>query len=111
MPDATVFNGGGGLCGSTCGSNHLDGEFFSPPYLFERDGKAAQRPTISSITRYTISSKTPRVSDTVTVRVTDIANTCKVAQTFSLIRIGTTTHTVDTDQRRVPLTPKSASAH
>ena len=107
MPDATVFNGGGGLCSHwNCTiENHPDGEFFSPPYLFERDGKAAQRPTISLI-----SSKTPRVSETITVTVTDIAKTCKEVPTFSLIRIGSTTHAVDTDQRRVPLTPKSASA-
>ena len=107
MPDATVFNGGGGLCGSSCGtSNHPDGQFFSPPYLFERDGRAAQRPIISSV-----SSKNPRVSETITVRVTNIAKTCILRDpTFSLIRTGTTTHTVDTDQRRVPLTPKSASA-
>ena len=102
MPDATVFNGGGGLCGTGCASNHLDGQFFHPPYLFESDGKTpAQRPTISSV-----SSNNPRVSETITVTVTDIANTCKAAPTFSLIRIGSATHSVDTDQRRVPLTPK-----
>ena len=105
MPDATVFNGGGGLCGD-CGANHPDGQFFSPPYLFDRDGRAAQRPIISWI-----SSKNPRVSETITVRVTNIAKTCILRDpTFSLVRIGTTTHTIDTDQRRVPLTPKSASA-
>ena len=98
MPDATVFNGGGGLCGD-CGANHPDGQFFSPPYLFDRDGRAAQRPIISWI-----SSKNPRVSETITVRVTNIAKTCILRDpTFSLVRIGTTTHTVDTDQRRVPL--------
>jgi len=101
MPDATVFNGGGGLCGNTCVGNHPDGQFFSPPYLFESDGKTkAQRPIISSI-----SSKNPRVSEAITVTVTNIANKCKLVPTFSLIRMGTTTHTVDTDQRRVPLTP------
>jgi galactose oxidase len=29
MPDARVFTGGGGLCGS-CGTNHFDGEIFTP---------------------------------------------------------------------------------
>ena len=106
MPDATVFNGGGGLCGSGCAYNHPDGQFFSPPYLFESDGETlAQRPIISSV-----SSKNPSISETITVTVTNIANTCKAAPTFSLIRIGTSTHTVDTDQRRVPLTPTSGSA-
>jgi galactose oxidase len=108
MPDATVFNGGGGLCpsGGRCANNHPDGQFFKPPYLFESDGKTpAQRPTISSV-----SSKNPRVSETITVTVTGIANTCKAAPTFSLIRIGSATHSVDTDQRRVPLTPTLGSA-
>ncbi|KAN0068720.1 copper radical oxidase [Elaphomyces granulatus] len=106
MPDATVFNGGGGLCGSGCAGNHPDGQFFSPPYLFESDGKTpAQRPTISKV-----SSNNPMASDTIAVTVTDIANTCNAAPTFSLIRIGSVTHSVDTDQRRVPLTPTLGSA-
>ncbi|KAN0083641.1 copper radical oxidase [Elaphomyces granulatus] len=101
MPDATVFSGGGGLCGG-CSTNHLDGQFFHPPYLFESDGKTpARRPTISSV-----SSKTPRLSETIIATVTDTAITCIAAPTFSLIRIGSVTHSLDTDQRRVPLHPE-----
>ena len=102
MPDATVFTGGGGLCPSNCSVNHPNGQFWSPPYLFGRDSLVPRRPVISSV-----SSKTPRVSDTITVTVTDIDDSCKSAPTFSLVRIGSATHTVDTDQRRVPLTPGS----
>ncbi len=49
LPDARVFNGGGGLCGDYCpkdGTNHFDGEIFSPPYLFNADGSLATRPSI-----------------------------------------------------------------
>ncbi|KAN0083644.1 copper radical oxidase [Elaphomyces granulatus] len=106
MPDATVFNGGGGLCGSDCNTNHLDGQFFHPPYLFEDDGVTrAQRPTISSV-----SCQSPKVSETIIITVTDIDETCKEDPDFSLIRIGTSTHTVDTDQRRVPLCPEDSDS-
>ena len=46
VPDGRVFVGGGGLCGG-CGVNHLDAEMYSPPYLFNADGSAAARPSIT----------------------------------------------------------------
>ena len=46
VPDGRVFVGGGGLCGD-CGVNHLDAEMYSPAYLFNEDGTAADRPTVS----------------------------------------------------------------
>ena len=46
LPDGTVFSGGGGLCGS-CATNHPDGHFFFPPYLFNPDGSRRARPTIT----------------------------------------------------------------
>ena len=48
MPDATVYNGGGGLCGS-CTTNHFDAEVYSPSYLFNTDGSLATRPVITAI--------------------------------------------------------------
>ena len=94
MPDATVFNGGGGLCG-ICTTNHLDGQFYSPPYLFLADGVTkASRPVIESV-----SSKHVEVGDKLTV-VTD-----RQVSSFALMRISSTTHSINTDQRRVPLTP------
>lgn len=95
MPDATVFSGGGGLCGSSCATNHFNGQFFSPPYLFLADGTTpATRPMISSL-----SASTVKIGGTIAVTMA-----VKVT-TFSMIRMGSSTHTVNTDQRRVPLTP------
>ncbi len=96
LPDATVISGGGGLCGN-CATNHFDAQIFRPPYLFNSNGSPARRPKIISI-----SSKSVKVGATIDVS-TDSAVT-----SFSLIRGGSATHTVDTDQRRIPLTPLSS---
>ncbi|PQE04782.1 galactose oxidase precursor protein [Rutstroemia sp. NJR-2017a BBW] len=79
MLDGRVFTGGGGLCGSSCATNHKDAQIYSPSYLFNDDGTAATRPVISSIT------------STVAVGY------------------GSNTHTVNTDQRRIALTPVAAN--
>ncbi|KAI0147680.1 hypothetical protein GGR57DRAFT_515678 [Xylariaceae sp. FL1272] len=91
LPDATVAAGGGGLCGTGCQQNHFDMQIFSPPYLFNSDGSAATRPVISSVSSVRLS---PGSSFTVTT-TGDISS-------FSLIRYGSVTHTINTDQRRVP---------
>lgn len=97
MPDATVFSGGGGLCG-TCTTNHFDGQIFSPPYLFAADGTTpATRPVINST-----SSSTIAVGATLTATLS--ATAPNLSAKFSLVRVGSATHTVNTDQRRVPLT-------
>ncbi|KAI9691496.1 MAG: hypothetical protein M1822_007567 [Bathelium mastoideum] len=99
MPDGTVFSGGGGLCGSGCAGNHFDGQFYSPPYLFEADGVTkAPRPVISKV-----SSTSFAVGANLTV------TTQAAVSSFALMRIGSATHTVNTDQRRVPLTATSTS--
>lgn len=96
LPDATVLSGGGGLCGTGCAQNHFTAQVYSPPYLFNSDGSRATRPTIKTASVTTLK---PGASFTV---ATD------VAATFALIRHGSSTHTVNTDQRRVPLTTTSA---
>lgn len=90
LPDATVFNGGGGLCGN-CSFNHYDAQIFIPPYLLTPTGKRRQRPEIKT------------ADETVTVGQVLKFTTDKVVESASLVRQGTTTHTVNTDQRRVPL--------
>ncbi len=96
LPDGTVFSGGGGLCG-TCATNHPDGQIFSPPYLFNPDGSPRARPTISTA---------PSAAGTgQTISVT----TGAPVQSFVLMRYGEATHTVDNDQRRIPLTIASSS--
>ncbi|KAF4975787.1 hypothetical protein FZEAL_7468 [Fusarium zealandicum] len=99
LPDATVFTGGGGLCGS-CKTNHFDAQVFTPNYLYDTNGKLATRPEISST-----SATTAKVGSTVTI-TTDGA-----IKEASMIRYGTATHAINTDQRRVPLTIKSAGTN
>ncbi|KAJ5248553.1 galactose oxidase precursor [Penicillium chermesinum] len=77
LPDATVLNGGSGLCGN-CTANHYDAQIFKPPYLYREDGTPAERP------------KTPEiVGEKYQKRLVDPS--------------GTVSHTVNTDQRRIPL--------
>jgi galactose oxidase len=96
MADATVFVGGGGLCGG-CSTNHFDAQVYSPPYLFTSGGSRAARPVITSM-----SSATVRVGGSFT------ATTNTGVTSFSLVRYSTVTHTVNTDQRRIPVTPTAS---
>ena len=89
LPDGTVFSGGGGLCGD-CATNHSDGQIFTPPYLLNANGTLRTRPTITSAPT---SAATGR-----TITVTTAAR-CH----FSMVRYGESTHSVDNDQRRIPL--------
>ena len=91
MPDATVISGGGGLCAG-CSVNHYDMQVFSPPYLFNTDGSAATRPVISAVSPASVV-----LGGSLTV------TTGGAVSGFSLVRMGSATHTVNTDQRRVPL--------
>ncbi|ODM15192.1 hypothetical protein SI65_09431 [Aspergillus cristatus] len=91
LPDATVLNGGGGLCGN-CTVNHYDAQIFRPPYLYNKDGTPADQP------------KTPVVKNKeVTVGKTLRFFADADIKSASLVRLGTVSHTVNTDQRRVPL--------
>ncbi|KAJ6436414.1 galactose oxidase [Purpureocillium lavendulum] len=95
LPDATVLSGGGGLCG-TCDTNHFDGQIFSPRFLFDGSGNPATRPVIRAV-----SSQEVSVGNNITV------TTDGPVRDAALIRYGSSTHTVNTDQRRVPLALKS----
>lgn len=97
MPDATVASGGGGLCG-TCATNHYDVQIFTPPYLYTSAGVLAARPVISSISVTSVAN-----GGTFTV------TTAAAVTAFSMIRLTSTTHTVNTDQRRIALTPTGTS--
>lgn len=93
LPDATVLNGGGGLCGN-CTANHYDAQIFTPPYLFNSDGSRAARP------------KTPVVTNTdsrVTLGHAINFQGDSTIHSVSLVRLGSVSHTVNTDQRRIPL--------
>ncbi|KAL9098592.1 MAG: hypothetical protein Q9163_005780 [Psora crenata] len=91
LADGTIFAGGGGLCGG-CATNHFDGQVYYPGYLFNADSTRATRPVINSATGEV------RAGGTIT------ATTNSAITSWSLVRLGSVTHTVNTDQRRVPLT-------
>ncbi len=94
LPDGRVFSGGGGLCG-TCATNHADAQIFTPPYLLRPDGSLRSRPVIRA------APAAAGYGTTITVRAT------AGLTSFALVRTGAVTHTVDTDQRRIPVTPTS----
>ncbi len=91
-----MFSGGGGLCGP-CATNHFDGQVFTPPYLLGPDGTPRPRPAI------TAAPATAPGGATLTI------GTDRAVTAFALMRVGSVTHTVDTDQRRIPLTPAKLS--
>jgi len=96
MLDGRVFTGGGGLCG-TCTTNHEDAQIYTPEYLYTTVGTLATRPVITA-------SPTGVQIGTNFVITTNTAVT-----SFSLIKFGSATHSVDTDQRRIVFTPVSTN--
>lgn len=90
LQDGTVFTAGGDLPGD-CAAHHFDGQIYIPPYLLKPDGTAQTRPVIKSVTPNS-------VKPGATVEVTTEG---PVDIDASIIRYGTTTHTVNTDQRRI----------
>ncbi|KAF5544668.1 galactose oxidase precursor [Fusarium mexicanum] len=111
LADGTVFNGGGGLCwvanieagNPNCdrSADHKDGQIFSPPYLFT-DGKPAKRPVLGDVASSGSGDTTAKPGDSLRV---DLGDDDFSNFTFSMIRIASVTHTVNSDQRRVPLKP------
>ncbi len=99
LPDATVFTGGGGLCGENCATNHYDAQIYYPPYLFNPDGSRAARPSITSIPFVANLGKTIQIKCSTNVDY------------FSFVRMGSATHTVNTDQRRAPINPSGNNAN
>jgi YVTN family beta-propeller protein len=96
LPDATVLISGGGAPGPQVNTN---AEIYYPPYLFDSTGAFAVRPSITSWP----SSAT--VGDTLPLEVTgDVAR-------IALVKTGSTTHSVNMDQRfvEVPFTASGAS--
>lgn len=95
MNDARVFVGGGGLCDierPNC-NNHPNVELFSPPYLFVAGTDTlATRPVIN------VAPTTAAYAANVNIQ-TDSA----IAK-FALVRSSSSTHSINNEQRRIPLT-------
>jgi large repetitive protein len=91
LPDGRVLSAGGGLCGTGCAANHADLQIYTPHYLLNADGSDAVRPVVLSAP--TQATHGTRVS----------VNTDSAVQAFALVRVSSVTHSVNNDQRRVPL--------
>jgi len=89
LPDARVVSAGGGLC--NCAADHPNLQMLSPPYLFNADGSAATRPVITT------------APASVGYGVSVSVSTNAPVTAFALVRLGATTHTVNNDQRRLPV--------
>lgn len=98
MKDARVFTGGGGLCGQ-CGTNHEDAQIYSPEYLFTTSGALATRPVINS------------APAGVQLGTSFTITTDSAISSWSFIKFGSATHSVDTDQRRIAFTPTSTNGN
>jgi YVTN family beta-propeller protein len=90
LPDGRVMSAGGGLCGG-CSSNHPDVQILSPHYLYNSDGTPATRPVLLTAPQ--------TASHGTSVAVT----TDSEVSSFALVRLSSATHTVNNDQRRIPL--------
>ena len=90
LPDGRVLSGGGGLCGG-CATNHPDLQVLTPPYLLNQDGTPAARPSITSAPPVIAYGSSAQVTTNLSVSA------------FALVRLSSATHTVNNDQRRIPL--------
>ena len=97
LPDGRVFSAGGGLCGP-CATNHPDAEILSPPYLFNADGTPAIRPVITSAQT--------EITNSGTLSLT----TDSPVSSFAIIRLSAATHSINNDERRIPLAIQSTPA-
>ena len=97
LPDARVLSSGGGICGTCDAVGYLakNAEVFSPPYLFKKDGSGelAPRPEIT------------RAPDEVAYNAPFAIFTANAASIskVALVRLGAVTHSVNMEQRYVPL--------
>lgn len=91
LPDGRVLAAGGGLCGQNgcaAGIDEPNGEIYSPPYLFNANGTPAERPVIAA------APESIGHNETFNVSVTG-----RTIQTFSLIKLSSVTHGINTDLR------------
>jgi hypothetical protein len=97
LPDGRVLSSGGGICGTCDSVGYLakNAQVFTPPYLFKRDGSGelAPRPVIADAPAVATYSAPFQIA---TPQAASIAK-------VGLIRLGAVTHSVNMEQRYVPL--------
>ncbi|MDP8968782.1 MAG: DUF1929 domain-containing protein, partial [Actinomycetota bacterium] len=98
LPDGRVLSSGGGNCGRCDEVGYLakNAEVFTPPYLYKKDGSGqlAPRPQI------TAAPASLEYGKPFEIPTPDAGSIVKAG----LVRLGAVTHSVDMDQRYVPLT-------
>jgi hypothetical protein len=97
LPDGRVLSSGGGICGTCDQVGYLakNAEIFTPPYLFKQDGSGELAP------RPEITAAPGTVSHGTSFEVTT-PNAASI-QKVGLIRLGSQTHSVEMEQRYLPL--------
>lgn len=90
LADGRVLSGGGGQCGA-CSVNHFNVQILTPPYLVNPDGTPAPRPAIQS------APATAALGSTIAVTAD------RTVAAFALLRMSSVTHSVNNEQRRIPL--------
>lgn len=92
LEDGRVLAAGGGLC--NCATNHPDGQFYEPAYLFNPDGTKATRPVMSSLGVSTVEGY-PQLGYGQQFTVT----TDSPISRFTMIKLSAVTHGINTDLR------------
>jgi hypothetical protein len=97
LPDGRVMTGGGGVCAICVTVGYLEKniEYFTPPYLYKKDGSGqlASRPVIST------APASVAINANFTISSAQASSIRKVA----LVGLGDVTHGVDQGQRYIPL--------
>ena len=97
LPDGRVLSAGGGICGTCDQVQYLakNAEVFTPPYLFKQDGSGelAPRPAITAAPADAAYATPFQISTPQAASINKVG----------LVRLGAVTHSVDMEQRYVPL--------
>jgi hypothetical protein len=97
LPDGRVMTGGGGVCGTCQSVGYLEKniEYFSPPYLYKKDGSGAlaPRPVIS----------TAPASIAINTNFTLTSSQAAGIRKVGLVGMSDVTHGVDQHQKYIPL--------
>ena len=97
LPDGRVLSSGGGICGTCDSVGYLakNAQVFTPPYLFKTDGSGelAPRPVIDAA---------PAVANYGLPFQIDTPQAASIGK-VALVRLGAVTHSVNMEQRYVPL--------
>ncbi|HET8951963.1 MAG TPA: Ig-like domain-containing protein [Solirubrobacteraceae bacterium] len=97
LPDGRILSSGGGICGTCDSVGYLakNAQVFTPPYLFKTDGSGqlADRPVIDAA---------PAVANYGQPFQVDTAQAGSISK-VALLRLGSVTHSVNMEQRYIPL--------